>query len=71
MAHCRSSKVNPYPDWTMENPEPVDPELKQMALNSAMMTAMTTAAELNKTAALWTTLSVALGGAASIVGSLA
>jgi hypothetical protein len=67
----KSSNVDIDPGWTVEHPEPVVPELKQMGWNSAMMNAITTSATLNKTAALWTALSVALGGASTIVGSLA
>jgi hypothetical protein len=67
----QSSIVKPDPGWSVENPEPVVPEIKHMVWNSAILTAVTTAADLSKIAAIWTALSVALGGAASIVGSLA
>jgi hypothetical protein len=67
----QSSIVKADPGWTRDNQEPVVQELKQMAWNSAILAASTTSADLNKTAALWTALSVALGGVANIVGSLA
>jgi hypothetical protein len=67
----RSSTVKPDPGWTRENPEPVVPEIRQMVWNSAILTAVTVSADLNKLAAIWTALSVALAGAASIFGSLA
>jgi hypothetical protein len=66
----QSSIVKVDPGWT-ENPEPVVPDLRQMAWNSAVLTAITKSADLNKTASLRTALTVALGGAASIIGSLA
>jgi hypothetical protein len=67
----QSSTVQPDPGWTIENPEPVVPELKQIAWHSAILAAGAKSFDLNKTAALWTALSVALGGAVSIIGSLA
>jgi hypothetical protein len=66
----RSSIVQPDPGWSVANPEPVIPELRQMAWNTAILAANTKSSDLNKTAALWTALSVALSGAASILGSL-
>jgi hypothetical protein len=47
------------------------PELRQMAWNAAILTASQKSADLNRIAALWTALSVALGGAVSIIGSFA
>ena len=66
----QSSKVQIDPGWTAEHPEPVVVELRQMDLNVAIYKWAETAASLNKAAALWTALSVALAGASSIVGSL-
>jgi hypothetical protein len=62
----QAGAVTYYPDWTTEKPKPVDQNLAQIILNSAMMDGMAKAARLNKTAALWTALSLALGAAANI-----
>jgi hypothetical protein len=67
----QSSVVKPDPGWSWDSPEPVVPDLRQMAWNSPILDAATKSADLNKTAALRTALAVALGGAPSIVGSLA
>jgi hypothetical protein len=62
-----SGKVNIVPEWDFER---VDERLKQMGWNAALIKANTESAALNKTAARWTALSVALGGACSIIGAI-
>lgn len=66
----QSSSANNYPDWTWNNPEPVDSELRQLELNVAMLTGMQRAASLNKAAAFWTALSIAIGTAANVISVL-
>lgn len=65
----QSSLVQIDPGWTTLHPEPLDEQRRQMDLNVAVNRWATAATKLNKTAALWTALSVALSGAASIVGA--
>jgi hypothetical protein len=52
-------------------PQSGDPELNRINEIAATWAAINQASKLNKEAALWTALSVALAGAASIVGALA
>jgi hypothetical protein len=66
-----SSEVEIGPVWTAVNPEPVDPELRQIVKHAAMIDAAGRSAVLNKIAARWTAASVVLGVASSIVGALA
>ena len=70
-----SSKVAIDPGWwSPGNPsglmEPVELEAQQMAWTAATLTAFNKAAPLNKKAALWTAVSVALGAASAILGAL-
>jgi hypothetical protein len=67
----QSSIVKADPGWTSQNPEPVVPEIRQMVWNSAILKAIQISSDLNKTAAIWTALSVGLGGLSSIIGSVA
>jgi hypothetical protein len=66
----RSSVVKVDPGWTAQNPQPVDPQRIQMDWNSATLEAIQKSSNLNKMAALWTAVSVGLGGLSSIIGSL-
>ncbi len=66
----RSSNVNHYPEWSADKPKPVIAELKQMAINAALIQGLTKSAELNKTAALLTAVSVFLS-VVSTIGGLA
>jgi hypothetical protein len=63
----RSSKVNPYPEWSAERPEPMIQEVKKMAINAALVEALAKSAELNKIAALLTAVSVLFGVVSTIV----
>jgi hypothetical protein len=66
----RSSVVKVDPGWTAKNPQPVDPQLIQMDWNSATLKAIQKSSDLNKVAALWTAISVGLGGLSGIIGSV-
>jgi hypothetical protein len=71
-----SSKVAIDPGWrSPANPsgpmEPVEPEAQQMAWTAATLKALNEAAALNKVAASWTAVSVALNAASAILGALA
>lgn len=69
----QSSKVKIDPGWSPPGTgpsEPVDPELQQMDWAAATIMAFSQAAALNKTAALWTAVSVGLNAALAIIGGL-
>jgi hypothetical protein len=65
-----SSQVQIDPGWTIERQEPVVPELRQNDRHAAIIDAASKSAALNKIAAIWTAVSVVLGAASSIAGSL-
>ena len=62
-----ASKIHPKPNWEFE---PVVPTLKHMGWTSATLQAFGDAGRLNASAAMWTAISVALGAASNILGSL-
>jgi hypothetical protein len=64
----KSSKVPIDPGWSGPT-EPVVPEQQQMDWTVAILKATREVADLNKTAALWTALSVAFAAASTIVGA--
>jgi hypothetical protein len=69
----QSSKVKIDPGWSppgMGPSEPVDPELQQMGWTVATITAFSEAAALNKTAALWTAVSLGLSVASTLIDAL-
>jgi hypothetical protein len=66
----KASEVPIDPGWTLEDPEPVDEELKQMGWTAAIINAAQKSAILNKIAALWTAVAVVLGSVSSLAGSV-
>lgn len=70
----RSSKVDIDPSWSLPRTggriEPVIPELRDLDLHAGTLAAFRDAAKLNKSAALWTALSVLAAAASSVLGEL-
>ena len=67
----QSSDVAIDPAWSSPTAEPGNPEMAQNGWISGMLAANTQAAELNKTAARWTAVSVSMGALANVVSVLA
>jgi len=64
-----SSKITADPGWDgVTTREPVDPSQSNAAWISGIMEANTRSARLNRLAAKWTAVSVALGACTALVG---
>ena len=66
-----ASRVQPDPGWTFERPEPVIPQLSQMAWTGAILEAGRKSGALNSDAAWWTAAAVILAAAQSVASFLA
>lgn len=65
-----ASAVQPDPGWTFESPEPVIPELSQMAWTAAILRAAQDSGALNARAARWTAAAVVFAAIQSVAGFL-